>query len=433
MSNKLIIQKFYNFSKNKLFLINRSITGNGIRKTLFLIKSQFPNLQIKKIDSGKKVYDWTVPDEWNVLDAFIKDKNGKILVDFKKNNLHLISYSTPVKKKITKKKLLKHLHSIKKYPNAIPYITSYYSKNWGFCVTHKVREKIKNNYKNNEKFFVYINSNFKKKGQLNYGEIILKGKSKQEILISTYICHPSMANNELSGPTVSMCLIKYFMQKKINKTLRFIFIPETIGSIVYLNKNLKKLKQNLIGGYNLTCIGDELSHSCMLSKYGDSTSDKSLIAAYQKLKIKFKKYSFLKRGSDERQYNSPGIDLPIASIFRSKYHEYKEYHTSMDNFNLVTKKGIQGGFNVAKTAIEILSKKIIPKNNILCEPQLSKRNLYPKISNFHQKKETLKYLDFLQYSDGKNDIDEIAKKIKVKKNKILKIMKLLIKKKLVNI
>jgi aminopeptidase-like protein len=171
----------------------------------------------------------------------------------------------------------------------------------------------------------------------------------------------------------------------------------------------------------------------MLTKYGNSLADDSLISAYKNLNIKYKIYSFLKRGSDERQYNSPGIDLPIASIFRSKYHEYKEYHTSMDDFKLVTEKGIYGGFKVAKTAIEILSKKIIPKNILLCEPNLGKRNLYPKISNFHQKKKIKKYLDFLQFSDGMNDIIKIKKKIKVSNKEIYDIMKTLKKNNLINV
>ena len=215
-----------------------------------------------------------------------------------------------------------------------------------------------------------IKSNFNTKGNLNYGELVLKGKSSQEILISTYICHPSMANNELSGPIVSMGLINYFQNKKnLKKTLRFIFIPETIGSISYLSQNLKKLKKNLIGGFNLSCIGDERTHSCMFTKYNDSPSDEALLQAYKNLKIKkFKIYSFLKRGSDERQYNSPGIDLPIASIFRTKYGNYPEYHTSLDDFNLVTLKGIKGGFRVAKEAINIILKNIYPTSNILCEP-----------------------------------------------------------------
>ena len=190
-----------------------------------------------------------------------------------------------------------------------------------------------------------IKSSLNSNGYLNYGELVIKGQSKQEILISTYICHPSMANNELSGPIVSMSLINYFKKiKNLSKTIRFIFIPETIGSITYISKNLYDLKSNLIGGYNLSCIGDERQHSCLLSKYENSPSDKALIEAYKKLRIKYKKYSFLERGSDERQFNSPGIDLPITSIFRSKYGEYPEYHTSLDNFSLVTIKGVKDGF-----------------------------------------------------------------------------------------
>ena len=235
-------------------------------------------------------------------------------------------------------------------------------------------------YKNSDKFKVVIKSNHNYRGQLCFGEYLIPGKSKSEILISTYICHPSMANNELSGPIVSMCLIDYFKKNKQDKSLRFVFLPETIGSIAYLNKNLKLLKKNLIGGFNLSCIGDEKKYSCMLSKYENSLSDQSILEAYKRLKIKFKKYSFLERGSDERQYNSPGIDLPISSIFRSKYGDYKEYHTSLDDFNLVTKKGITGGAKVAINAIKILSNKVIPKSTILCEPQLIKRNLYSGLS-----------------------------------------------------
>jgi len=195
----------------------------------------------------------------------------------------------------------------------------------------------------------------------------------------------------------------------LDKTIRFLFIPETIGSIVYLSKNLLDLKNNVIGGYNLSCIGDERMHSCMLSKYENSPSDKSLIEAYKKLKIKYKRFSFLKRGSDERQFNSPGIDIPITSIFRTKYAEYPEYHTSLDDFKLVTLKGISGGFKVASNAIKILLKKIIPKNIVLCEPQMGKRGLYPAFGY----KGTENYMNFLQYADGKNDLNMISKKIKV--------------------
>ena len=282
--------------------------------------------------------------------------------------------------------------------------------------------KIYKKYNNSDKFKVVIKSNLNSKGYLNYGELILKGKSKEEILVSTYICHPSMANNELSGPIVSMSLINHFKKiKNLEKTIRFIFIPETIGSIIYINKNLTHLKDNVIGGFNLTCIGDERQHSCMFSKYSNSPSDESIIEAYKKLKLKYKVYSFLERGSDERQYNSPGVDLPVTSIFRTKYGEYPEYHTSLDNFNLVTLKGVSGGFNVAKTAIEILLKKIIPKNKILCEPQMSKRGLYPTISIKKEDIITKNYMSFLQYADGKNSLDKISKILKINNKQTKKI------------
>ncbi len=426
------LKKYYNLGKNKLFPICRSITGSGIRKTLKIIKKEFPKLKIKKVKSKTKVFDWEVPSEWNIDEAYILDKNKKKIIDFKNNNLHVVGYSNPFNKIISKKKLLKHLHSLPSKPNAIPYITSYYKNYWGFCLSNNQLTSIRKNYNDGDNFKVVLKSKLNKDGFLNYGEVVIRGKSKQEILISTYICHPSMANNELSGPIVSMSLIKYFMKrKKLNKTLRFLFIPETIGSITYLSKNLESLKQKVIGGYNLSCIGDEKTHSCMFSKYGKSLSDQALVEAYNSLKIKFKKYSFLERGSDERQYNSPGIDLPIASIFRSKYGTYSEYHTSLDDFKIVTLKGLKGGFIVSKKAIEKLCEYIIPKNLIMCEPKMDKRGLYPKISSVETKDKVNNYMSFLQYSDGTNNLKNISKLINLSFNETKKIFKMLKSKKLI--
>ena len=428
----MAVNKYYNLAKNYLFPICRSLTGNGVRKTLHIIKKEFPKLKIHKVKSGRKIFDWQIPSEWNVADAYILDKNNNKIVNFKKNNLHLVGYSSPINTYLKKEKILKRLHSLPRQQNAIPYITSYYKKYWGFCVSHKEKLKIKKKYKSSDRFKVVIKSKFNSKGFLNYGELIIKGKSKQEILISTYICHPSMANNELSGPIVSMSLINYFRKfKKLDKTLRFIFIPETIGSITFLEKNLNYLKKNLIGGYNLSCIGDERQHSCMLTKYGNAISDKALIESYKKLKIKYKKYSFLERGSDERQYNSPGIDLPITSIFRTKYGKFPEYHTSLDNFKLVTIKGVNGGFKVAKESIIILNKKLVPKNLVLCEPHMSKRGLYPTLSTKKQNENTKFYMDFLQYADGKNDIEDISNLIKINLNSTKKIYNVLKRNKLI--
>ena len=416
------IEDYYNFAKKELFTINRSLTGKGNLKTLKLLKKKNNLIKIKKIKSGTKVFDWKVPHEWNVDDAFVLDKNKKKIIDFKENNLHLIGYSIKTKKKLKKNEFLKKIFFIKSKPNAIPYITSYYKKNWGFCLSYNEFKRIERKYKKKDLFEIFINSKFKRNGNLLYGEAVIKGKSKKEILISTYICHPSMANNELSGPIVSLSLIKYFSKYKPNKTLRFIFISETIGSIAYIAKNFQNLKNNLEGGFNLSCIGDERKHSCLLSKIEDSASDEALLDSYKKLKIKkYKIHSFLERGSDERQYNSPGIDLPIASIFRTKYGCYPEYHTSEDNFNLVTIKGITGGFLVAKTSIENLLVKIVPKYKFLCEPQMGRRNLYPNLSRIKTKFPTKKIMDFLQYADGYSSLKKIAKKINLNENKTKKI------------
>ena len=429
----MTIKKYYNQAKNELFPICRSITGDGVRKTLKIIKKNFSSLKIKEVPSGQKVFDWTIPPEWNINNAYVIDKYNNKIIDFKNNNLHIVNYSYPINKILTKKELLKHVHSLPNKKNAIPYVTSYYKKDWGFCTTHKQKIEIDKNYKNQDKFKVVINSNFKKKGHLTYGELLLKGKSSQEILISTYICHPSMANNELSGSIVSMGLINNFKKlKNLKKSIRFIFIPETIGSITYISKNWHNLKQNLIGGYNLSCIGDEREYSCMYSKYGDTQADKALNKAFNALKISFKTYSFLKRGSDERQYNSPGVDLPIASVFRTKYGEYPEYHTSLDDFNVVTQKGVNGGYKVVKKAINILLNKIIPISTILCEPQMSKKGLYSILN----RKDKLNYIDlknFIQYADGKNDLDSISKYIKLNIRMTKKICKILLMHKLIRI
>jgi len=428
----MTIRKYFNIAKKDLYPITRSLTGEGVKQTLNIIKKEFPELKIKKFKSGEKVFDWRIPDEWNVNDAYIIDKYNNKIIDFKRNNLHLVGYSIPIKKIITKKELLKNLYFLKKQPDGIPYITSYYERRWGFCLSYNEFKILDKQYSLNDKFKVFIDSNLNKKGNLTYGEYILKGKSKKEILISTYICHPSMANNELSGPIVSMGLINFFKKKNLKKTLRFIFIPETIGSISYLSKNLKYLKENVIGGYNLSCIGDERQHSCMFSKYQNSPSDEALIEAYKLLKIKnYKVYSFLKRGSDERQYNSPGIDLKISSIFRTKYGEYPEYHTSLDNFNLVTLKGCLGGFNVARKSIEILLKRTYPKCKIMCEPQMGKRGLYSTLSTKNENKLTRNFMNFLQYADGTNSLEGISKLIELDYNSVVKINSILLKNNLV--
>ena len=429
----MITNRIYNIAK-QIFPINRSITGKGTEKTLKILKTIVPKLKIKKIKSGKKVFDWSIPPEWNVKEAYIKDKFGKKIIDIKRNNLHLVGYSEPVNLLLKKKDILKKINSITEQPNAIPYITSYYKKYWGFCASEYQKKKIKKDYKDSDLFEVKVDSNYNKNGKLNYGEIIIPGKSRKEILISTYVCHPQMANNELSGPIVSIALAKYFLKRKNKKTIRFIFVPETIGAIAYIQKNLKLLKKNVVGGYVLTCIGDEKNYSFIYSKYKKTISDFAAIKAFKKFNIKYKNYSFLKRGSDERQFNSPGIDLPIASILRTKYGEYAEYHTSLDNFKIVTRKGLSGGFKLAKEAITNIMNSIIPINTILCEPQLQKRSLYESLSTKYSTKKKInsrKILDFLQYADGKNSLESISCLIESSVKETTRIYEVLKKKKLI--
>ena len=429
-----MINKYYNLGKNILFPINRSITGKGIIKTLKIFKKAHPKLKIKYFKSGKKVFDWIIPSEWNVKNAYVLDQEGKKIIDFKKNNLHLMGYSIPVNKKVSKKELLEKLFSSQKVKNAIPYVTSYYKKNWGFCVSKNHKNEINKKYKKDERFKILIDSNFKKNGNMPIGEYVIQGESKQEILISTYVCHPSMANNELSGPLLSMMLIDYFKKYKLNKTLRFIFVPETIGSIAYIHQNEKKMK-NIIAAFNLTCVGDQRSFSCMLSKSENAPSDHALISTFKKLKIKFKKFHFTKRGSDERQFNWPGIDIPMTSFFRTKYGEYPEYHTSEDTFGrVVTKKGLMGSFKIMKFSIQNIMKNYYPIATVFCEPKMDKRGLYSYLSSTEKKfNYQRKYIDFMIYSDGKNNIDQIAKKIKLNHKISFKIFKLLLNKKLIRV
>ena len=392
---------------SQLWPLNRSLTGEGLRETLKQISKHLPNLSIKSVKSGTKVFDWIVPPEWYVSEAYIIDPNGKKICDFTTNNLHLVGYSMPLNKKISLKELQKHLHSVPENRDAIPYVTSYYEKRWGFCLTQNQRESLKEG-----EYKVVINSKIFS-GKLNYGELILPGKVDKEIFISTYICHPSMANNELSGPTVTTYLAKW-LKDLPNRyyTYRIIFIPETIGSITYLSNNLKHLKNKVIAGFNVSCVGDERSYSYLPSRNGNTISDKVAKHVLKWIAPNYKCYSWLDRGSDERQYCAPGIDLPIASILRTKYGEYPEYHTSLDDLkNVVTPKGLNGGYWALRKALELLDKNKNYKNNILCEPQLVKRGFYPKVSSKKSEDDLRVIKNFLSFCDGEHTLLDIAEKI----------------------
>jgi len=403
--NEKIGKQMYGLTK-RLFPICRSITGNGVRETLGIIQEHIP-IEIYEVPTGTQAFDWTVPKEWNIKDAYVMDEEGNKIVDFKRNNLQVVGYSVPVNTTVTLKELQEHLYSLPEQPGAIPYVTSYYQERWGFCIAHKDRKKLKEaDYK------VFIDSELKD-GSLTYGELLISGQSDKEVFISTYVCHPSMANNELSGPVVTTFLIKWILSAPRRYSYRIIFIPETIGSITYLSKNLEVMKRNIIAGFNISCVGDNRAYSYIPSRNGNTYADKAALNTLSFQHPDFIKYSFLDRGSDERQYNSPGVDLPVCSVMRSRYGSYSEYHTSLDNLDVVSPEGLAGAYDTLKECLMLIEENRKYKINCLGEPQLGKRGLYPTISAKSSTNEVSNMMNFIAYADGKNDLIDISNKINV--------------------
>jgi len=421
----MIGKKMIDLAK-ELYPINRSLSGEGVRETLKILKRENPELNIYSIESGSEVFDWVVPKEWNCFEAYIITPDGEKICDYNENNLHLVQYSIPFEGEIELEKLEKHLYSYPKLPDAIPYVTSYYNEKWGFCISENDRKELKKG-----KYKVVIKSELKN-GVLNYADIIIKGKTDKEIMFSTYICHPSMVNNELSGPVLATFLAKYIKNMDNYYTYRFVFAPETIGSLIYMSDKLDILKSNVQAGFILTCVGDERDYSYLSSRYGDTLADKVALNLLENEIKEFKKYSFLERGSDERQYCAPGVDLPICSVMRTKYGKYPEYHTSLDNFDVVTDKGLKGSYDLYTKIIEILENNFNYQVTVLGEPQLGKRGLYPtSCTPDTDYNLAFLYRNFLAYADGKNDLIDIANIIGVSAYKLVEVAKLFKEHKLV--
>jgi len=363
-----------------------------------------------------------VPQEWYVNDAYIITPSGKKICNFKENNLHLLGYSIPIQKKINLKELQKYLYSIPEQPSAIPYVTSYYEERWGFCLSQNERDLLEEG-----DYLVFIDTKLFN-GSLTYGEIFIKGQSDKEIFLSTYICHPSMANNELSGIVVSSYISKWLSNKRDNRfSYRFVFVPETIGSIAYLSKHYIDLKKKVVAGFNVSCIGDERSYSYLPSRNGNTISDKVAKHVLKWTDPNYITYSWLDRGSDERQYCAPGIDLPIASILRTKYGEYPEYHTSLDNLdNVVTPKGLHGGYWALRRALELIEKNNIYKANFMCEPQMGKRGLYPTLSTKKSDEQITVMMNFISLCDGEHSLLDIAEKINLPAWELYELIKKLV-------
>jgi len=393
----------------KLWPINRSITGDGVRETLDEISKILPALKVHSVPSQTKVFDWTVPKEWVVREAYIITPSGEKICDFSKNNLHLLGYSVPFQGDVSLDELKEHFYTLPDQPNAIPYITSYYKERWGFCLSQEQFDALEDGI-----YRVHIATQLFD-GELNFGELIIKGKSEKEIFLSTYICHPSMANNELSGPTVVTFLAKWLMELDCPEyTYRIVFIPETIGSITYLSINHDVMKKRVIAGFNVSCVGDNRSYSFLPSRNGSTISDEIAKHVLSWIAPDYKVYTWFDRGSDERQYCAPGIDLPIASIMRTKYGEYPEYHTSLDDLeNVVTPQGLNGGYWAIRRALEALERNKKYKVTVLCEPQMGKQGLYPTLSTKTSDKQVRLMMDFISLCDGRSSLVQIADRLDV--------------------
>lgn len=422
-----------------LFNVNRSLAGSENRKTLNYIKNELPflSLKIKSFSSGKKVFDWKVPKEWSLKNAYIKDYKGNYVVNIKNNYLHVASYSQSVKKKISFNDLKKKIFT-SKLSKAIPYRTLYYKKDWAFCMSQIDYKKIDKPEFKDKKFEICIDSQFKK-GKMNYGEVLIPGKSKKEILISTYICHPSMANDNLSGVILTTLLAKFIGNiHNLKWSYRVVFIPETIGSISYI-KNNQKIFDKIDFGVNVSCVGGKGAFSYKQSHNPDHFLNKLVESIFLKKKIKAKKYDFDIHGSDERQYSYFGNNLNIISIHKDKFYDYKEYHTSLDNLDFVNDFQIMDSLSIYKELIEEIEKQdiLISKSNF-AEPMLSKYKLYPKTGGSLKtdKKNTDAELDIILWllflCDGKKTLHQIMKKLGVPGKLFFKIVDLLLNKKLIN-
>jgi aminopeptidase-like protein len=388
----------------QLYPICRSITGNGVRATLKILREYIP-LEIREVPTGTQVFDWTVPKEWNIKTAYIRDSQGRTVIDFEKSNLHVLSYSVPVHTKLTLAELKKHIYTLPEHPDWIPYRTSYYKENWGFCLSHKQLLDL-----HDGDYEVVIDTSLED-GHLTYGEFFLKGESDSEVLISTHVCHPSLANDNLSGMALATFLAKHLSEFPSRYSYRFLFTPGTIGSITWLSLNefrASRIKHGLV----LACVGDPGHITYKKSRRGDAEIDRIVSKVLKDRGEPYEIFDFSPYGYDERQFCSPGFNLPLGCFMRTPHGKFPEYHTSADNLELVQPQSLGDSLSKCLMILETIEENRRYLNlNPKCEPQLGKRGLYGAIGGATDGKvRELAMLWVLNLSDGKHTLLDVAEK-----------------------
>jgi aminopeptidase-like protein len=390
---------------DRLWPLFRSLTGEGVRATHDILSEYLP-LQRIEVPSGTRVFDWTVPKEWVVREAYIIAPDGRRILDVADNNLRLVNYAVPFRGTLSRRALDGHLHSRPDMPDAIPYVTSYYEPRWGFCLTESERAALPDG-----EYEVVVDTELKD-GALTISEAVLPGLESDEVLISTYTCHPSLANNELSGPLVAAMLYRRLAAWPERRlTYRFVFAPETIGAIVYLALRGDHLRKHLVAGYVATCCGLDTHFTYKRSRRGDTVADRAAIHAVEALGAEYRVRDFAPTGSDERQYCSPGFNLPVGSLIRGAYGEYPEYHTSLDSKALIDFAALAGSVDAYEAICRTLDRNVTFENLApFCEPQLGRRGLYPTLGAADQAERVQATMWVLNLSDGTHDLLSIAER-----------------------
>jgi len=388
----------------KLYPICRSITGDGLRKSLQIIQNNIP-INIKEVPSYTEVFDWTVPKEWNINEAWIKNSNGEKIIEFNDSNLHVLNYSIPVDKKITFDELKSHLHTLPEQPDLIPYRTSYYEEQWGFCLAHNQFLSMEDDL-----YHVKIDSVLEE-GSLSYGELFIQGDTDKEVLISCHVCHPSLANDNLSGVSVVTHLAKYLLDEDLQYSYRFLFIPGTIGSITWLAHNEDQLN-NIKYGLVLSCVGDEGNITYKKSRDEKAEINRVVTKVLEDSNEEYEIRDFSPYGYDERQFCSPAFNLPVGCFMRTPFGEFPEYHTSADNTDFVEPEALSDSLSkLIDTIFVIENNKKFLNQNPKCEPNLGKRGLYELIGGDTDKGiDKMALLWVLNLSDGSNTLLDIAER-----------------------